>query len=119
MNYLERVKKLSIPPNGTDKTDKSPVTTPYDSSVNSVSQGDSEKFSQGDLPSADPSVSSVSAPLRDSRFFSSVLCAECQHSIPATATIPASWHSCGNASSNQHGWWGMAPHYCEAWEARP
>ena len=89
MSYLERVEKLNIPYQCTDKTDRSP-----------------------------PFVSFVSEPLRGSQFFSSVLCAECRHSNPATATDPHSWHSCGNASSGRLGWWGMAPHPCEHWEAK-
>lgn len=119
MSYIERLKKLEIPIPPTDKTDKSPENSPFDSSVSFVSYRGSEKFPQRDPPSADPFVSFGSAPPRDSKFFSSAVCAGCRHSDPATATDPHSWHTCGNPSSGQLGWWGMAPNPCEGWEEKP
>lgn len=110
-------KKSEIPLPPTDKTDKSPVNLPSVSSVSFVSSGEGKKF-LGGSSSPTPSVSSVSAPPRESVFFSSVRCSECRHGQPATPSDPWSWHLCGAGAIREHGW-GMAPRRCERWETAP
>ncbi len=110
-------KKSEIPLPPTDKTDKSPQISTSGSSVSFVSSGEGKKF-LGGSSSPTPSVSSVSAPPRESVFFSSVRCSECGHAKPATATDPYSWHLCGLGLKGGGGW-GMAPRRCERWEAAP
>ncbi len=110
-------KKSEIPLPPTDKTDKSPPISTFDSSVSFVSSGEGKKF-LGRPSSPPPSVSSVSAPPRESEFFSSVRCSECRHAQPATPSDPWSWHLCGAGAIREHGW-GMAPRRCERWETAP
>lgn len=114
--YLERLKNLNIPLPPTDKTDKSSQNLPSVSFVSFVSPGDDENFLGEGSPGATPSVSFVSAPPGESVDFSLVRCSDCRHAKPATATDPYSWHLCG---ADARGWWGMAPHRCQGWEARP